>query len=113
MTKQPCAQEDAADARPAMDLDAFVASLAAPGPPAGMSGPLRALWWDAKGDWARAHAAAQEREGDPAHDWVHAYLHRKEPDPANAAYWYRRAGRPVAKGDLATEWREIARALLR
>lgn len=44
--------------------------------------------------------------------WVHAYLHRKEGDLANAAYWYRRAGRPVAHGDLAAEWRAISEALL-
>lgn len=95
-----------------MDLAAFEASLARDAPPDGLAGPLRALWWDAKGDWAKAHGAAQENEGDPAHDWVHAYLHRKEPDAANAAYWYRRAGRPVARGDLAAEWRTIATALL-
>jgi hypothetical protein len=95
-----------------MDLAAFEASVAGELPPAGLSGPLRALWWDAKGAWDRAHAAAQEREGEAAHDWVHAYLHRKEPDPANAAYWYRRAGREVATGPFAAEWREIATALL-
>jgi hypothetical protein len=81
-----------------MDLAAFEASVAGELPPAGLSGPLRALWWDAK--------------GEAAHDWVHAYLHRKEPDPANAAYWYRRAGREVATGPFAAEWREIATALL-
>jgi len=94
------------------DLAAFEASLAGDAPPEGLDGPLRALWWDAKGDWAKAHAAAQEDGGEAAHDWVHAYLHRREPDPANAAYWYRRAGRPVAQGDLAAEWRAIAAALL-
>ena len=95
-----------------MDIAAFETSLAAAAPPDGMGGALRALWWDAKGDWARAHAAAQEDEGDAAHDWVHAYLHRKEPDPANAAYWYRRAGKPVHRGPLEAEWREIAATLL-
>ena len=25
--------------------------------------------------------------------WVHAYLHRKEGDQMNAAYWYDRAGK--------------------
>ncbi|MGC8475826.1 MAG: hypothetical protein ACP5NP_05680 [Acetobacteraceae bacterium] len=35
---------------------------------------------------------------------VHAYLHRKEPDPANARYWYARAGRPPAEGAAAGEW---------
>lgn len=95
-----------------MDLAAFTASLGADAPPPGLAGPLRALWWDAKGAWDKAHAAAQEGEGDPAHDWVHAYLHRKEPDPANAAYWYRQAGRPVAAGPFEAEWRAIAASLL-
>jgi hypothetical protein len=27
---------------------------------------------------------------------VHAYLHRKEGDQDNAAYWFRRAGQPFA-----------------
>jgi hypothetical protein len=39
-------------------------------------------------------------------------LHRKEGDPANAAYWYRRAGRPVASGDLNVEWQQIVEELL-
>lgn len=95
-----------------MNLAAFTASLEGDAPPTGLSGPLRALWWDAKGAWDKAHAAAQENEGEPAHDWVHAYLHRKEPDPANAAYWYRRAGRVVATGPFEAEWREIAASLL-
>lgn len=87
------------------------------GPSSGLSVALQALWFDGKGDWTTAHTlaqAAEEREGgvrDGA--WVHAYLHRKEGDESNAAYWYVRAGRPVAKGDLATEWREIAKELLK
>ncbi len=44
--------------------------------------------------------------------WVHAYLHRKEGDEANAGYWYRRARRPHARVTLDEEWREIAGALL-
>src|SRR3954467_10691292 len=44
--------------------------------------------------------------------WVHAYLHRKEGDLANAAYWYRRAGRPMAREELTAEWLAIATALL-
>jgi hypothetical protein len=71
---------------------------------------LRALWCDATGDWARAHTLAQDVETTDG-AWVHAYLHRREGDEDNAGYWYRRAGRPAAKGDLDVEWREIARAL--
>ena len=94
-----------------MDLAAFRASLAAPGPPPGLSRALQALWRDAKGDWDGAHELAQADEGG-AGDWVHAYLHRKEGDLGNAGYWYRRARKPVAKGPLDEEWAEIAKALL-
>jgi hypothetical protein len=79
--------------------------------PVGISPSLQALWFDHRGDWDRAHALAQEAGGrDGA--WVHAYLHRKEGDEMNAGYWYARAGRPAATGDLAAEWESIARALL-
>ena len=44
--------------------------------------------------------------------WVHAYLHRKEGDPWNAAYWYRRAHQPVASDSLETEWTRIVTSLL-
>jgi hypothetical protein len=94
-----------------MDVIAFRASLAAPAPPAQTGAALQALWWDAKGEWDRAHDCAQAGEGG-AGDWVHAYLHRKEGDPGNAAYWYRRARKPIAAGSLDDEWQAIATALL-
>lgn len=75
------------------------------------SGALLALWWDAQGDWEKAHEIAQDVPGaDGA--WVHAYLHRKEDDLGNAAYWYRRAGREVGKGDLRGEWERIVEEML-
>jgi hypothetical protein len=89
-----------------MDLAGFRASLSAPEPPA-LSPALRALWLDARGNWDGAHDA----EGG-AGDWVHAYLHRKEGDAGNAAYWYRRARKPVCRTSLDQEWAAIAEALL-
>lgn len=75
------------------------------------SGALLALWWAGRGDWDRAHQAAQEIEGrDGA--WVHAYLHRMEGDTANAGYWYRRAGKPAATGPFEQEWAAIVEQLL-
>jgi hypothetical protein len=68
-----------------MTSDEFRQSLAATKPPAGLSLALAGLWWDAKGDWARAHESAQQDEGVEG-SWVHAYLHRKEGDQGNAAY---------------------------
>jgi hypothetical protein len=94
-----------------MNLAAFRQSLADPAPPAGLSSALEALWHDARGDFDRAHELAQSDEGG-AGDWVHAYLHRKEGDSGNAAYWYRRAGKPVCREALDAEWAAIAAALL-
>ncbi len=82
-------------------------------PPANASGALQALWHDARGDWDQAHTCAQE-DGGRESAWVHAYLHRKEGDLANAGYWYARAGRPkpAAEVTLEAEWAAIVRALL-
>ena len=52
-----------------------------------------ALWWEARGEWARAHGVAQ-KAGGPESAWVHAHLHRVEGDELNAGYWYAKAGRP-------------------
>jgi hypothetical protein len=94
-----------------MTFDELRRSLAETEPPAGLSPALQALWWQGRGDWEQAHRLAQAGGGaDGA--WVHAHLHRVEGDLANAAYWYRRAGRPVAGSPLEDEWAAIARALL-
>ncbi len=57
-------------------------------PPAAASGPLRALWQLARGDWHKAHETVQADNGPDA-AWVHAHLHRVEGDESNADYWYR------------------------
>ena len=94
-----------------MDVGSFEASLSENEPPAGLSAAAQALWWDANGDWEKAHSCAQAQD-DAAGAWVHAYLHRKEGDAANADYWYRRADRPPATVALEREWAMIAEALL-
>lgn len=94
-----------------MNLSTFKASLAADAPPADLSLPLQALWYEAKGDWAEAHRLAQQAETAEG-SWVHAYLHRVEGDLSNARYWYTRAGRPPSTQPLQEEWAAIARALL-
>jgi hypothetical protein len=93
-----------------MTLDDFKATLGAAAPPA-VASALLALWHEARGDWDAAHRIAQDVD-DATGAWVHAYLHRREGDPGNAAYWYSRARRPVATGDLQEEWEQIAAALL-
>ena len=94
-----------------MDLTTFRSSLADAEPAAGLTLPLQTLWWDAKGDWNRAHACAQQDEGATG-ALVHAFLHRREGDLANAGYWYRRAGRPMFEGSLEAEWTALAQELL-
>jgi hypothetical protein len=94
-----------------MTFDEFRLSLSAADPPAGLTRAIAGLWWDAKGDWTRAHESAQQDEGKDG-SWVHAYLHRKEGDQSNAEYWYSRAGKPVCRESLDAEWAIIVKALL-
>jgi hypothetical protein len=94
-----------------MTLDEFRQSLAEKEPPAKLPLALAGLWWDAKGDWRRAHESAQQDEGVEG-SWVHAYLHRKEGDKGNASYWYSRAGKPVCRDSLNAEWLAIVTHLL-
>lgn len=70
-----------------------------------------ALRLEQQGGWDQAHEIAQAIES-PEAAWVHAYLHRREGDLPNAAYWYRRAGKPVCAGPLDEE-REAIQAELR
>src|SRR5438046_1869851 len=93
-----------------MTLEGFRESLRGSDPP-GLDHALAGLWWDAKGDWTKAHEAAQQDEG-PAGSWVHAYLHRKEGDDENAAYWYGRADRTPSRATFDAEWLEISTSLL-
>src|SRR5690606_25981566 len=98
-------------AHPVMHFDVFKASLSGDEPPVAVAPLLRALWFDARGDWDEAHRIASEIEtSDGAR--VHAYLHRKEGDLPNAHYWYRRAGGAAGSGALDAEWEELVRLFL-
>ena len=94
-----------------MTLEEFRESLCDDEPPVGLDLALTGLWWDAKGDWTKAHESAQKDEG-LAGSWVHAYLHRKEGDASNARYWYQRADRSLSRATLPEEWLEITQFLL-
>jgi hypothetical protein len=94
-----------------MTFDDFTKSLDAQKPQPGLSEYLEALWFDAKGDWERAHTLVQDINTSDA-AWVHAYLHRKEGDNSNAGYWYRRAGKPVFTGTLDQEWEALVNVFL-
>jgi hypothetical protein len=94
-----------------MEFDTFKSSLIGASPPAGVSGAMQALWWQAKGDWHKAHRCAQADANENG-AWAHAYLHRVEGDERNAGGWYKRAGKTPSTASLDSEWEEIARALL-
>jgi hypothetical protein len=93
-----------------MDAKTFRTTLDQEAPPANFSATLAALWWDAKGDWARAHGLVDELE-TPHGMAVHAYLHRKEGASSNADYWYARAGRQFHRPTLEAEWQALVDGL--
>jgi hypothetical protein len=94
-----------------MTSEQFTKSLADTSPPVELSPPLKALWWDAKGDWAQAHAQVDELETRDAMA-VHAYLHRKEGAASNADYWYARAGKTHRRPTLEAEYSALLEAML-
>jgi hypothetical protein len=67
---------------------------------------LKALEVEKNGDWDKAHEIVQDMHNKLAY-WIHAYLHRKEPDLTNASYWYSRAGKPMPEYSYKQEWEEI------
>jgi hypothetical protein len=93
-----------------MKAEQFLRSLGSSAPPAGIPVPLEALWWDAKGDWGRAHGLVDELES-PEGMAVHAYLHRKEGADWNAEYWYRRSGKDFYRPGLEAEWNALVEGL--
>jgi hypothetical protein len=93
-----------------MTLKEFKESLSQEIRPPGISEYLKALWYDAKEDWEKAHTIIQDIE-DKTAAWIHAYLHRKEGDIPNADYWYNRAGRKRPSLTLQEEWESIVKKL--
>ena len=90
----------------------FTESLNIEVPPASWPSSLRALWYDAKGNWEASHDIAQEMHTDMG-SWIHAYLHRKEGDKFNAGYWYRRANRPFPQKRLSEELEDLVTFVLK
>ena len=94
-----------------MTAEKFKSSVAQASPPSELTAPLVVLWWDAKGDWTRAHSLVDELETTEGMA-VHAYLHRKEGSVSNADYWYARAGRTFHRPTLEAEWEVLVEGLL-
>ena len=94
-----------------MNLSSFKESLLNNEPPQNTSVYLKALWYDAKGDWDKSHKLIQDVEDKNA-AWIHAYLHRKEGNIGNADYWYSCAGKKRPSVSLEKEWEEIVTALI-
>ncbi len=94
-----------------MNFEEFKKSLIDSSPLSGSSAYLQSLWYDAKGDWVKAHEIIQNIESETA-AWIHGYLHRREGDIGNADYWYRRAGKNRPPHTLEREWEDIVKTLL-
>ena len=94
-----------------MQYSAFIDSLDAAACPAGLDPCLQALWYDARGDWDRAHEIVQQRD-DVMAARIHAYLHRREGEDWNARYWHRQAGTQFPSGvSPQEEWEALVREL--
>ncbi len=94
-----------------MNIFTFKESLAGNEPSQNSSVYLQSLWYDAKGEWDKAHKLIQDVD-DKNGAWIHAYLHRKESDIANADYWYSRADKKRPSVSLKEEWEEIVTSLV-
>ena len=94
-----------------MNFTEFVDSLTNDEPSGGLNSLLLALWYERKGNWEKAHTLVQDINSKEA-AWIHAYLHRREGDPGNASYWYRRAGRTTPTLSMDEEWDTIVTEML-
>ncbi len=92
-------------------FELFCLSLKDDKPSFELSPALVGLWYDGHGSWEAGHREVQKRT-DVDSFWVHAYLHRKEGDLENAAYWYKRCDKILPSQSSDDEWRQIATVLI-
>ena len=89
----------------------FQQTLSAMAPPKEWPEALIAMWYDAKGDWNKAHEIGQDIHSALG-SWIHGYLHIKEGDEFNARYWYNRAKRKYPDHSLEEEQKAIVDYIL-
>ncbi len=89
-----------------MDVKQFKQSVIEKKKPVSISPSLQSLWWEACGDWKKAHDVLQGLS-DEEGAWIHAYLHRKEGELSNANYWYARAKKEMPEYSLREEWSHL------
>jgi hypothetical protein len=89
----------------------FEESLTQMQPPQDASVYLQSLWYDAKGDWNKAHSLVDQLS-DKVASRIHAYLHRVEGDQWNANYWYTKAGETMPTTSLQEERKMLIQRLL-
>lgn len=94
-----------------MNISEFKESLLTDSPPLQVSEYIKAMWYDAKDNWKKAHDLIQNISDKNA-SRIHAYLHRKEGDIWNADYWYAKAGKKRPSVSLSEEWEQIVNDLL-
>ena len=94
-----------------MTFSEFEASLKLDQPNTNISTPLKALWYDGKGDWNKAHDEV-DHLSDLSSSRIHAYLHRKEGDIWNANYWYNKAKEVRPDISLEEEWKQLVMRFL-
>lgn len=94
-----------------MQLEEFLNTINDSLPPANLNPYALALWYDANGNWEKAHAIVQDMPDKTAAQ-IHAYLHRKEGDAGNAGYWYNKASVQMPDYTLNKEWEELVESVL-
>ena len=94
-----------------MTYDEFILTIENDEFPSALPLYLQALWYDAKGDWNKAHSLIDSL--DDKNSCPRACIStRKEGDINNADYWYRRANAKRPSISLQEEWKAIAIDLL-
>lgn len=84
-------------------------TLVGPGPPANADAAQACLagLWLLHDDFEESHRLSQELHAPEGSFW-HGILHRREPDPDNAKYWFRRVGSHAVFAPLLATARELA-----